>query len=211
MFVGIVTQTWHFFIAFGVFLAVTQAFTFVPLQASIGGWFRRPSGPRHRTAAGRRRDRLRAAGSCGRLPCWMLVGWRETFWLIAFLSAAVLIILCSIYFRSKPADAGISGLTVCAATNRPTWCPPVETAQAAAQGVRPAHEPKTRAFWNLPTIHGLGCAGHGIVLIFVIDYAQGNRNLRNQWRVDSVLHLRCSVLWVALSSPCWRSVSAASL
>ena len=33
------------------------------------------------------------------------------------------------------------------------------------------HMRRTRAFWNLPTIHGLGCAGHGIVLIFVIDYA----------------------------------------
>ena len=29
----------------------------------------------------------------------------------------------------------------------------------------------TRAFWNLPVIHGMGCAGHGIVLIFVVDYA----------------------------------------
>ena len=29
----------------------------------------------------------------------------------------------------------------------------------------------TRAFWNLPVIHGMGCAGHGIVLIFVVDFA----------------------------------------
>ena len=30
---------------------------------------------------------------------------------------------------------------------------------------------RTRAFWNLPTIHALGCAGHGIVLIYAIPIA----------------------------------------
>ena len=33
------------------------------------------------------------------------------------------------------------------------------------------HVRRTRAFWNLPAIHGLGCAGHGIVLIFSIPFA----------------------------------------
>ena len=30
---------------------------------------------------------------------------------------------------------------------------------------------RTRAFWSLPLIHGLGCAGHGIVLIYVVPLA----------------------------------------
>jgi cyanate permease len=30
---------------------------------------------------------------------------------------------------------------------------------------------RTRAFWYLPLIHGLGCAGHGIVLIYVVPLA----------------------------------------
>jgi cyanate permease len=30
---------------------------------------------------------------------------------------------------------------------------------------------RTRAFWHLPLIHGLGCAGHGIVLIYVVPLA----------------------------------------
>ena len=30
---------------------------------------------------------------------------------------------------------------------------------------------RTGAFWNLPAIHGLGCAGHGIVLIYSIPLA----------------------------------------
>jgi MFS family permease len=33
------------------------------------------------------------------------------------------------------------------------------------------HTRQTRAFWNLPVIHALGCAGMGIVLIYVIPLA----------------------------------------
>ena len=33
------------------------------------------------------------------------------------------------------------------------------------------HIRRTRAFWNLPIIHALGCAGHGIVLIYVVPLA----------------------------------------
>jgi cyanate permease len=30
---------------------------------------------------------------------------------------------------------------------------------------------RTRAYWHLPLIHGLGCAGHGIVLLYVVPLA----------------------------------------
>ena len=103
--VGIVTQTWQFFIAFGVLLAITQAFTFVPLQASIGGWFRRRLG----LATGL----LQGAGGIGAALLAPAVaalleafGWRETFWAVAFVGGG-LILLCSVFFRSKPSDAGI--------------------------------------------------------------------------------------------------------
>jgi cyanate permease len=33
------------------------------------------------------------------------------------------------------------------------------------------HMRRTRAFWYLPLIHGLGCAGHGIVLLYVVPLA----------------------------------------
>ena len=167
MFVGIVSETWHFFIAFGVFLAITQAFTFVPLQASIGGWFHRRLG----LATGL----LQGAGGIGSALLAPAVaalldafGWRETFWFIAFLGGG-LIILCSIFFRSKPADANIRPYGM-RGDNPPDVVPPVELLKLRLK-VFGQHMRKTRAFWNLPTIHGLGCAGHGIVLIFVIAYA----------------------------------------
>ena len=167
-FVGIVSQTWHFFVAFGVMLAITQAFTFVPLQASIGGWFRRRLGLATGLlqGAGGIGAALLAPGVAGLLE-W--VGWRDTFWFIAFLGGGV-IILCSVFFRSSPADASIKpyGATV---DDLPDVIPPKELLRLRLK-VFGQHMRKTRAFWNLPTIHGLGCAGHGIVLIFVIDYAR---------------------------------------
>ena len=167
LFVGVVSQTWHFFIAFGVFLAITQAFTFVPLQASVGGWFRRRLG----LATGL----LQGAGGIGSAllaPGVAILldsfGWQETFWLIAFLGGG-LIILCSIFFRSKPADANIKPYGM-RGDDPSDLTPPMELLKLRLK-VFGQHMRRTRAFWNLPTIHGLGCAGHGIVLIFVIDYA----------------------------------------
>ena len=168
LFIGIVSQTWHFFIAFGVFLAITQAFTFVPLQASIGGWFRRRLG----LATGL----LQGAGGIGSAllapgVAWLLelFGWRDTFWFIAFLGGG-LILLCSIFFRSKPSDAGIRPYGT-RGDDPLEVAPPMELLKLRLK-VFGQHMRRTRAFWNLPTIHGLGCAGHGIVLIFVIDYAR---------------------------------------
>ena len=164
--VGMVTEVWHFFIAFGMFLAVTQAFTFVPLQASIGGWFRRRLG----LATGL----LQGAGGIGSAAIAPGIaellgtaGWQDTFLLIGFAGGGV-IIACSFFFRSSPVKAGI----------RPYGTQPEDPPDLAipkdilalrlkvfGQATR-----RTRAFWNLPTIHGLGCAGHGIILIYAIPF-----------------------------------------
>ena len=164
--VGLVTDVWHFFIAFGVFLAVTQAFTFVPLQASIGGWFRRRLG----LATGL----LQGAGGIGSAAIAPGIaellgtaGWQDTFLLIGFVGGGV-IIACSVFFRSTPIKAGI----------RPYGALPEDPPELVipkdilalrlkifGQATR-----RTRAFWNLPTIHGLGCAGHGIILIYAIPF-----------------------------------------
>ena len=165
--VGIVTEIWHFFIAFGVLLAITQAFTFVPLQASIGGWFRRRLG----LATGL----LQAAGGVGAALLAPLVaellgafGWRETFWAIGFVGGG-LIILCSIFFKSKPSDAGTKAYGTLG-DDPPDLAVPKDVLGLRLK-VFGQHMRRTRAFWNLPTIHGLGCAGHGIVLIYAIPYA----------------------------------------
>jgi MFS family permease len=165
--VGMVSQVWHFFIAFGVFLAITQAFTFVPLQASIGGWFRRRLGLATGVlqAAGGIGSALLAPGVASLLE-W--VGWQSTFWYIAFVGGG-LIILCSLFFRSKPADTGIRAYGT--SSDDPPEVSLSKEVLKARLKVFGQHMRRTRAFWNLPTIHGLGCAGHGIVLIYSVPLA----------------------------------------
>lgn len=165
--VGMVSQVWHFFIAFGVLLAITQAFTFVPLQASVGGWFRRRLG----LATGL----LQAAGGIGSALLAPLVaallealGWRETFWAISIVGGG-LIILSSIFFRSQPGDAGTSAYGT--KSDDPPEIVPAKEVLKLRLKVFGQHMRRTRAFWNLPTIHGLGCAGHGIVLIYSVPLA----------------------------------------
>ena len=164
--VGIVSEVWHFFIAFGIFLAITQAFTFVPLQASIGGWFRRRLG----LATGL----LQGAGGIGSAAIAPGVaellgaaGWQDTFLLIGFAGGG-LIIVCSLFFRSSPVHAGTKPYGALSEDPPDLIIPKDVLAQrlkAFGQATR-----RTRAFWNLPTIHGLGCAGHGIILIYAIPF-----------------------------------------
>ena len=148
-------------------LAVTQSFTFVPLQASVGGWFRRRLG----LATGI----LQGAGGIGSAllapavaALLESIGWRETFWIIAF-GGGGLILICAVFFRSKPSDVGVR-----AYGTRGDDPPDVVVTKEVLRlrlKVFGQHMRRTRAFWNLPTIHGLGCAGHGIVLIFAVQYA----------------------------------------
>jgi MFS family permease len=165
-FVGIVSQTWHFFVAFGVMLAITQAFTFVPLQASIGGWFRRRLG----LATGL----LQGAGGIGSAAIAPGIaellgaaGWQDTFLLIGFAGGG-LIIACSLFFRSAPVNLGTKPYGA-QSDDPPDPIIPKDILALRLKVFGQATR-RTRAFWNLPTIHGLGCAGHGIVLIYAIPF-----------------------------------------
>ena len=164
--VGMVTEVWHFFIAFGMFLAVTQAFTFVPLQASIGGWFRRRLG----LATGL----LQGAGGIGSAAIAPGIaellgtaGWQDTFLLIGFAGGGV-IIACSFFFRSSPVKAGTRAYGT-QPEDPPDLAIPKDILALRLKVFGQATR-RTRAFWNLPTIHGLGCAGHGIILIYAIPF-----------------------------------------
>ncbi len=64
IFLGMVTQLWQFFLAFGVLLSVTQSLAMVPLMASVSRWFTRRLGLRRRagTPAGIFAGQYRLAG-----------------------------------------------------------------------------------------------------------------------------------------------------
>ena len=164
---GQVTEVWHFFIFFGVLLSLTQSLAMVPLMSAVSGWFRRRLG----VAVGI----LWGAGGIGTgimAPLMggfiEVLGWQSTFMLIGAVGGGIMLAMVP-FMRSKPADLGIQPYGA-----RATDPPAVlrdKTVDRLRQKVFNQHTRRTKAFWNLPLIHGLGCAGHGTVLIYVIPMA----------------------------------------
>src|ERR671937_1042247 len=164
---GLVRQPWHFLLAFSVLLSLTQSICLVPLIAAVSGWFRRRLG----LATGI----LWAAGGLGAAGLAPLVGyllntlgWQGTFWSLGILGGGIILSL-TLLFRDRPADLGLTPYGATAAD------PPEVVRSPALERLRRQvfahHMRRTRAFWHLPLIHGLGCAGHGIVLIYAVPLA----------------------------------------
>ena len=162
-----ITSVWHLFLVFGVLLAITQSLSMVPLIAAVSRWFRR----RHGLGIGI----LWAAGGVGAAGLAPLigflleyVGWQTTFWVIGVGGSGIILLLAP-FFRNRPADLGIKPYGVAHDdTAELGWS---KVAEELRIKVFNKHIRSTKEFWNLPLIHGLGCAGHGIILIYSIPIA----------------------------------------
>ena len=164
---GVINQPWHFFVTFGILLSLTQSVSMVPLMAAANQWFRRRLG----VGVGV----LWAAGGVGTailapMVSYLIenVGWRNTFWSVAIVGGGIMLLL-TLVFRNRPADLGLKPYG--ARDDDPPEVVMSKELERLRVKVFNQAIRRTRAFWNLPTIHGLGCAGHGIVLIYSIAIA----------------------------------------
>ena len=165
--IGNLTEPWQYFFFFGVLLAISNSICMVPLVATVSDWFRRRLG----LAVGI----TLAAGAIGSALMAVLlgylidsIGWRNSFWLVGAVGGGGLLVL-TLLFRNYPSDIGVTPYgTTERDADRPPMSKEMEVLRASTfnQAIR-----RTRAFWNLPLIHGLGCAGHGFILIFAIPLA----------------------------------------
>ena len=209
---GFVTELWHFFLFYSFLMSFAASITMVPMMASISGWFRRRLG----WGVGI----LWATGGIGTailapLIAYMLdtMGWQQTFTLVGLAGTGIMLLVFP-FIRSKPADIGIRPYGV---PSDETEVPPKDRAVVALrlkvfnQQIR-----QTKAFWNLPIIHALGCAGMGIVLIYVIPLAveQGLSNTEAAFTITIIsLVSIVSRLGAPVVAEAWgpRKVMAASL
>ncbi len=165
--IGYITHVWQFFLVYSVMLALTSSISMVPLMAAVNPWFKKRLG----LGIGV----MWAAGGVGAAllaPVYSVLleqfGWTTTFVAIGLVGGSLILGLLP-FFRNQPAEKGV--LAYGATNDDPP--PAIFNAEAAKMRLQVFQRQMkhTRAFWNLPVIHGMGCAGHGIVLIFVVDFA----------------------------------------
>ena len=164
---GFVTEIWHFFLFYSFLMSMTAAITMVPMMASISGWFR--------LRLGLGIGILWAAGGIGSailapMMAYLLntVGWQTSFIVLGVLGGSAML-LVQPFLRNRPSDIGIKPY------GAKDDDPPPVVRDKVVEGLRlrafNQNMRRTKAFWNLPLVHGLGCAGHGIVMVFVVKLA----------------------------------------
>jgi MFS family permease len=164
---GIMTELWEFYLYFGLVLAAGMASFQVTLVSGVTLWFRRNLGLVMGVLQG-----LQGLGTgLAILMVYLLFdqyGLQVTFW-IPGIAGGIILLTLTRWFFNEPADRGIT-----------QWGAPADEPVRRLQnnavakmrtGVFLKQVQKTFAFWNLAVIHGLGCAGHNIILILLVAIA----------------------------------------
>ena len=171
--VAFMDHLWSLHFSFGILRGIAQVIFMVPLMAGIALWFNR--------RLGLGTGVLWAASGIGSavfaplLP-FMIghLGWQNSFLLICAILGASLLLL-AIPLRNTPEEMGLKPYG---------WVHGDEARQKAIKSIEKVrlqvfnqHVRRTKAFWNLPCIHALGCAGHGIIMLYIVPLAVQDRDI----------------------------------
>lgn len=160
-----ITELWHFWVTFGVILGIAQAIFSVPLIPATMVWFRRHLG----LAMGL----VMASWGLGPAMATPLIaylvvkfGWSASFLVTGVVSSLLMLAMITI-FRNRPGD--ISAL---AYGTRPED-PPLSDRLPPSALLKEfnVHMRRTAAYYNMSSIHFLGCVGHAVILIWIIPMA----------------------------------------
>ena len=160
-----VTQLWHFWLTYGVVLGVAQSIFLVPLIPAAMIWFRRNLG----LAMGL----IMASWGVGPALATPLiaflidrVGWKMSFIIIGVVSTCLMLLMISI-FRNRPGDMSLKAYgTLDDDPPLSDELPPVKLLKEFS-----GHMKKTAAYYNMSSIHFLGCVGHAVILVWIIPMA----------------------------------------
>ena len=163
---ALVSEPWHFYVSFGLILGVSQAIFLVPLIPAAMNWFHRRLG----LAMGIIMGSWGAGPALAAPVVGLLIdryGWSTSVWIIAIASTLFMAVLIAL-FRNWPSDKGLLpyGATSEVSTERGEKR---FDQQRVAQFT--GYMRRTRAYWNLSSIHFLGCVGHAIILVYLVPLA----------------------------------------
>ena len=160
-----VTQLWHFWLTYGVVLGIAQAIFLVPLIPAAMIWFRRHLG----LAMGL----IMASWGVGPALATPLIalsidklGWEMSFIVIGAVSTSLMLVMIAI-FRNRPGDMSLKAYgTLHDDPPLSDSLPPVKLLREFS-----GHMKKTTAYYNMSSIHFLGCVGHAVILVWIIPMA----------------------------------------
>ena len=170
---GFMRELWQFYLFFGVILSAAMGIFQVPLTAAVTLWFRKHLG----TGMGLLQS-SQGIGPLIAVPVMLLIihlfgggidGLRAAFWIPGIIGGIVILFMVR-FFYNEPAQIGL----------RPLGAPADEPIQAVQTGeiarvrtkVFLKQAQRTGAFWNLIGIHFWGCAGHAIILVYLVAMAE---------------------------------------
>ena len=170
---GFMRELWQFYLFFGVILSAAMGIFQVPLTAAVTLWFRKHLG----TGMGLLQS-SQGIGPLVAVPIMLYIihlfgggldGLRAAFWIPGIVGGAVILVMIN-FFYNEPAQIGA----------RPFGAPEDEPIKAVQTGeiakvrtkVFQKQAQKTGAFWNLIGIHFWGCAGHAIILVYLVAMAE---------------------------------------
>ena len=170
---GFMQNLWQFYLFFGIILSAAMGIFQVPLTAAVTIWFRKHLG----TGMGLLQS-SQGIGPLIAVPVMLLIieffgggldGLRAAFWIPGIVGGAVILIMVQ-FFYNEPADIGV----------RPLGAPADEPIKKIQTGeiakvrskVFLKQAQRTSAFWNLISIHFWGCAGHAIILLYLVAMAE---------------------------------------
>jgi len=170
---GFMRELWQFYLFFGVILSAAMGIFQVPLTAAVTLWFRKHLG----TGMGL----LQSSQGIGPLvvvPVMLVIiqlfgggidGLRAAFWIPGIVGGAVILIMVR-FFYNEPAQIGVRALG--APEDEPIKA--VQTGEIARIRTKVflKQAQRTGAFWNLIGIHFWGCAGHAIILVYLVAMAE---------------------------------------
>ena len=170
---GFMRELWQFYLFFGVILSAAMGIFQVPLTAAVTLWFRKHLG----TGMGLLQS-SQGIGPVVAVPVMLLIiqlfgggidGVRAAFWIPGIVGGAVILIMVR-FFYNEPAQIGVRALG--APEDEPIKA--VQTGEIAKIRTKVflKQAQRTGAFWNLIGIHFWGCAGHAIILVYLVAMAE---------------------------------------
>ena len=165
---GFMNHLWQFYLYFGILISISMAIFQVPLTVAVTQWFRKHLG----IGMGLLQS-SQGLGPLIAVPIVFLIFANfglEAAFIIPGIGGGLILLLLVPLFYNQPGDINL----------RPLGADPDEPIQKSQTGeaaqvrnkvfIRTAQ--RTHAFWNLIGIHYWGCAGHAVIILYLVSMAE---------------------------------------